>query len=64
MKTLLMLLFYLFVIAFVVFCAVWVHGLVKSKNLNFPKHYWIGLFGVQGCAICVNILNLIINFIK
>jgi len=58
-------LFSLFVVAFIVFCIMFVHGLIKSKKdyWNFPKHYWIGLFGLQGCAICINILNLIIKFV-
>lgn len=67
MKIFLTILFCLFVIAFAVFLIMWICSLCKSKKqrmLGMPKAYWVGLFGVQGSALCVNILNIIIQSIS
>lgn len=67
MKIFLTILFCLFVIAFAVFLIMWICGLCKSKNKEcweMPKAYWVGLFGVQGSTLCVNILNIIIRSIS
>lgn len=67
MKNFLMILFGLFVIAFIVFFIMWIYSLIKSKNKEYgemPKTYWIGLIGFQSSVLCVNILNAIMKSIS
>lgn len=66
MKTFLIVLSFLFVIAFVVFCIMFIHGSIKTKkdNWNFTKGYWIGIFGVLGCALCINVINVVVHFME
>jgi hypothetical protein len=66
METFLLILFYIFVIAFVAFFTVGVHGIIvaSEKEQPFPKHCWVGLFGLQICNLCMQIINLIMESIE
>jgi hypothetical protein len=66
METFLLILFYVFVIAFVAFFTVGVHGIivVSEKEQPLPKHCWVGLFGLQICNLCMQIINLIMESIE
>lgn len=66
MGTFLLILSYIFAIAFVVFVGVWLHGVIvaSKKEQPIPKHFWVGLFGLQICNLCVQIINLIMKSIE
>lgn len=66
METFLLILFYIFVIAFVAFFIVWIHGIivVSKTEQPIPKHCWVGLFGLQICNLCIQIINLIMESIE
>lgn len=61
-------LFFLFLIAFLVFCGLFVYGAIKDKKtkswFGTSKQVWIGLIGLNACNLGTQIINLIIKVIR
>lgn len=62
MQSILMVLYYLFVITCVIFFVMFVFNVVKYRKGNYitTKYLLIGAIGTLVCTICINILLIII----